>query len=322
MQTTLRILIIRFSSIGDIILTTPIIRCLKNQLNSDIDFLIKNQYSTLLHANPNINKIIPIGNNTKATLELLRSNKYDIVIDLQNNFRSLKFRLGLGVKSYTYSKQSFKRYVLIYFGIDLLKNHIVDRYFEAVSNLKVYNDDKGIDFFIKGIPKIDFNVSQNYICWCIGAAHNRKKLSALQISRVISKINFPVVLLGGDKEKEISIEIIQNSRSKNIYDFCGETTIEESAYIIKKSQLVLTNDTGMMHIASAFSNPIISFWGCTKPSLGFGVYNPSKESKNIITSLSKRPCSKHGKYCRVQSKGCIKEIDSETIFEAISNLLK
>ena len=79
MQKTLRILIIRFSSIGDIILTTPIIRCLKNQLNSDIDFLIKNQYSTLLHANPNINKIIPIGNNTKATLELLRSNKYDIV---------------------------------------------------------------------------------------------------------------------------------------------------------------------------------------------------------------------------------------------------
>ena len=78
----------------------------------------------------------------------------------------------------------------------------------------------------------------------------------------------------------------------------------------------------MMHIASAFSNPIISFWGCTKPSLGFGVYNPSKESKNIITSLSKRPCSKHGKYCRFQSKGCIKEIDSETISEAITNLLK
>ena len=322
MQTTLRILIIRFSSIGDIILTTPIIRCLKNQLNSDIDFLIKNQYSSLIYANPNINKIIPLSNNARSTLEILRSNKYDIVIDLQNNFQSLKFRLGLGVKSYTYSKQNFKRYVLIYFGIDLLKNHIVDRYFQAVANLKVYNDDKGIDFFIKGIPKIDFNVSQNYICWCIGSAHNRKKLSALQISRAISKIDLPLVFLGGDQDKEISIKIMQSSKSKNIYDLCGVTTIEESAYIIKKSQLVLTNDTGMMHIASAFSNPIISFWGCTKPSLGFGAYNPFKGSKNIITSLSKRPCSKHGKYCRVQSKGCVKEIDSETISEAIISLLK
>ena len=322
MQTTLKILIIRFSSIGDIILTTPIIRCLKKQLNADIDFLIKNQYSSLLHANPNINKIISLRNNTKSTLEILRSNKYDIVIDLQNNFRSLKFRLGLGVKSYVYSKQNFKRWVLIYFGIDLLKNHIVDRYFQAVANLKVYNDNKGIDFFIKDTPKIDFNVNQDYICWCIGSAHNRKKLSALQISRAISKIDLPLVFLGGDQDKEISIKIMQSSKSKNIYDLCGVTTIEESAYIIKKSQLVLTNDTGMMHIASAFSNPIISFWGCTKPSLGFGVYNASKESRNIITPISKRPCSKHGKYCRFQSKGCIKEIDSKTISESIIGLLK
>ena len=189
MKKRLKILVVRFSSIGDIILTTPIIRCLKQQLNADIDFLTKNQNSKILQNNPNINNVIVIGNNTKYTLDTLRSNRYDFVIDLQNNFRSFKLRLALGVKSHTFSKQNIKRYLLIYFGIDLLKTHIVDRYFNTVLDLKVYNDNKGIDYFIKDIPKISFNTAQDYICWCIAGTNERKKLSLKQISSVISKIN-------------------------------------------------------------------------------------------------------------------------------------
>ena len=113
-----------------------------------------------------------------------------------------------------------------------------------------------------------------------------------------------------------------NIKSNNVYDFCGETSIEESAYLIRNSKLVLTNDTGMMHIASAFDTPIISFWGCTKPSLGFSPYMAAKKSKCIITSFSDAPCSKHGKYCKFQSKGCIKEIKPKIIYEAVVRLIK
>ena len=322
MQEPLKILVIRFSSIGDIILTTPIIRCLKQQLNADVDFLTKTKYHELLTSNPYINKIITTKNSINFILENLRANNYDVIIDLQNNFRSFKLRLALGVKSYTFSKQNFKRYLLIYFGVDLLKNHIVDRYFKAVADLNVYNDEKGIDYFIKDTPKIDFNINQNYICWCIGGAHNRKKLSALQISRVINNIELPIVLLGGNEDKPISAEVIKHAKINSLYDFCGKTTIEESAYLIKESQLVLSNDTGMMHIASAFSIPIISFWGCTKPSLGFSPYKASQKSQNIISSISKNPCSKHGRYCKFKPQGCVKEIDSEIIFKTIKRLLE
>ncbi len=322
MPKKLKILVIRFSSIGDIVLTTPVIRCLNTQLNADIDFLTKSKYQALLRPNPYVRDIVTLEKEIKLTLDFLRDKDYDFVIDLQNNFRSLRVRLALGVKSYTYQKNTFKRYILIYLGINLLNNHIVDRYFKSVLKLNVYNDNKGLDYYTTKSLSLKFNTDQDYICWCIGGTYEQKKLSCIQIADVISKLKIPVLLLGTQEEKILSTEVSHNCTSNNIYDFCGETSIEESAYLIKESKLVLTNDTGMMHIASAFDNPIISFWGCTKPSLGFAPYMPHKKSENIITNNSERPCSKHGQSCRFYSSGCVKEINSQVIYNTILRSLK
>ncbi len=316
-----KILVIRFSSIGDIILTTPIIRCLKLQLNAEVDFLTKSKYKEILLSDIYLSNIFTLSQNTKETIGCLKSQKYDFVVDLQNNFRSLRIRLALGVKSYTYIKSSFKRYLLIYFGINLLHDHIVDRYFNAIKRLGVFNDGKGINYLVSTNVDVKFKIDQDYICWCIGGSHENKKLSAYQILHVVEKLNLPVVFIGGDKERLITNKIIKNTNSKHIYDFCGKNSIQESAYLLQKSKLVLTNDTGMMHLASAFDNPIISFWGCTKPSLGFQPYI-AKQFENIISPLSNRPCSKHGKYCRIQDNGCVKAIDSQVIYEKIVKLLK
>ena len=154
-----KILVIRFSSIGDIILTTPVIRCLKLQIDAEIDFLTKSSYKDVIISNSNIREVFILGKPSK-TIDVLRLKDYDFVIDLQNNFLSLKIRLALKVKSYTFSKNNFKRYLLIYFGINLLNDHIVDRYFKAVKRLNVYNDNKGIDYFISSnASKIDFNIA-------------------------------------------------------------------------------------------------------------------------------------------------------------------
>jgi ADP-heptose:LPS heptosyltransferase len=317
-----KILVIRFSSIGDIILTTPLIRCLKHQIDAEIDFLTKSNYQDLIISNPNISEVITFSTFPK-TIDVLKSKKYDFVIDLQNNFRSLRIRSLLTVKSYTFSKNNFRRYILIYFGINLLNNHIVDRYFKSVEELNISNDNQGIDYFISNKNlKIDFNTDQEYICWCIGGTYEQKKLSVMQITNVISKIELPILFIGGESEKKISSQIINSMKCNNVSDLCGKTSIDESAYLIKKSKLVLTNDTGMMHIASAFDIPIISFWGCTKPSLGFSPYQANVKSETIITELSGRPCSKHGKYCRFQSDGCIKEIDEDIIINTVTRLLK
>ena len=322
MSKKLKILVVRFSSIGDIILTTPILRCLKSQLDCDIDFLTKRSFQNLLLSNPNIRDIYTLNEKTNDTINFLRNKEYDIIIDLQSNLRSLKIRLGLKVKSFVVKKLNIKRYILIYFGINLLNNHIVDRYFKTVRNLKVYNDNKGIDYILSNETKLKFKTDKDYISWCIGGTYEAKKLSVKQISSVINKLNSDVVLIGGAAEKKMAAEIIKNTISKKVLSFCGEISIEESALLIKKSKLFLTNDTGMMHIASAFNSPIISFWGCTKPSLGFSAYMPNKKSENIIIETTKRPCSKHGKNCRFQSKGCIKEIDYTTISKTITRLIK
>ena len=128
----------------------------------------------------------------------------------------------------------------------------------------------------------------------------------------------PIVLLGGVDEKALGNTIVKESNHQKIYNFCGQLSLDQSAYLLKKSSLVLSNDTGLMHIAASFRKPIISFWGCTKPSLGFYPYMSSYKSIQLIANPSSRPCSKHGHRCRFQNEGCVKTINSQIILDAIS----
>ena len=303
---------------GDIVLTTPVIRALNQQLKAKIDFLTKLQYVSLLEGNKYINRIFSLNDK----VDFLQKNKYDYVVDLQNNLRSWKIRNKIQTKSFVFNKKSLRRYLLIYFGIDLLKNHVVDRYFATVASLNVVNDNQGLDFNVSSSVKPEFNTSQSYIAWCIGGTHNPKKLSAKQITQVVSKLKIPVVLLGGNNDLDIAEEIINNVECKSVYNFCGKLSVQESSYLIKKSKMLLTNDTGMMHIASALKMPIISFWGCTKPSLGFTPYMTDPSSIKIISKRSAKPCSKHGRHCKYGKNGCIKEIDPQLIYDSVLSLLK
>lgn len=313
-----KILVIRLSAMGDIVLTTPVIRALNQQLKAKIDFLTKPQYVSLLEGNTYINRIFSLNDK----VDFLQKNKYDYVVDLQNNLRSWKIRNKIQTKSFVFNKKSLRRYLLIYFGIDLLKNHVVDRYFATVASLNVVNDNQGLDFNVSSSIKPEFNTSQSYIAWCIGGTHNPKKLSAKQITQVVSKLKVPVVLLGGNNDLDIAEEIINNVECKSVYNFCGKLSVQESSYLIKKSKMLLTNDTGMMHIASALKMPIISFWGCTKPSLGFTPYMTDPSSIKIISKRSAKPCSKHGRHCKYGKNGCIKEIDPQLIYDSVLSLLK
>ena len=164
MKKKQKILIIRFSSIGDIILTTPLVRCLKLQLNATVHYLTKEKYSNLLIRNQNIDKLILLNENLTSDL---KKENYDLVVDLHNNIRSYKIKKSINVLTHTISKNTFKRYLLIYFGINLLNNHIIDRYFNTVKKINVINDDKGIDYDIDAKKDINFNINQQYITWCM-----------------------------------------------------------------------------------------------------------------------------------------------------------
>ncbi len=317
-----KILIIRFSSIGDIVLTTPIVRCLKSQIKAEVHYLTKKQYVDLVAANPFIDKVVVFEGDLRDTINKLKKENYSCIIDLHNNIRSFWLRMSIGVTNFFLKKHTIKRFLLIHLGINLINKHIVDRYFETCLPIGLINDNMGLDYFIKNDVKVDFNITQQYVTWCIGASFEQKMLSETQIIEVCNELSLPIVLIGGEKERMMGCDIVKNSHNKNIYNFCGQFSINQSALIIKHSSLVLTNDTGFMHIATSFNKKIISFWGCTKPSLGYYPYMLNNNSSQVVSKARKHPCSRHGGSCKVNSVGCVKTINSKIVLTEISKLLK
>ena len=210
----------------------------------------------------------------------------------------------------------------MYTGKNFLNNeHVVDRYFKATSFLDLNNDGKGLDFFINKKDEVDFDINQKFISWCIGASKEQKKLAVDQICYVANKLNLPIVLLGGMEELNKANQIINQCSRNKIYNYCGNISINQSAYLIKHSQFLLSNDTGLMHIGAALNKKIISFWGCTKPDLGFYPYTKKSNSLMIISELSKRQCSKHGSSCRFTFDGCVKKINPKEILEKVTQFI-
>lgn len=316
-----KILIIRFSSLGDIVLTSPILRCLKTQSTVELHFLTKKSNSMVLLNNPYIDKLIFL-KELQSTIYDLRIENYDLIIDLHNNLRSFWIKLNLRVKSITYSKKRLKRFFFINFGVPLLKEHIVDMYFGVINKLGLVNDKKGLDYFLPANIQLEFNTEQDFICWSIGASYETKKLSTSQIVNVCNKISRKIVLIGGENELQMGQDIVDQTTNTEVINFCGLISIDQSALLIKKSRFVLTNDTGMMHIAAALNKHIISFWGCTKPALGFWPYLTRPEPVNIVYMKKHRPCSKHGKSCRWTKSGCVKKINPVLIMNEIEKIIK
>ncbi|MDG1842025.1 MAG: glycosyltransferase family 9 protein [Crocinitomicaceae bacterium] len=321
----MKILIIRFSSIGDIVLTTPVVRCLKQQKKTTIHYLIKKNYTEVLQNNVYIDKLLAFDKKEqKETIKKLQKENYDLIIDLQNNLSSFFIKRKLYKKTLTVNKKNIKKWLLVNTGKDLLKReHIVERYFQTIKKINVKNDQKGLDFFIN--PKVEQSTTISkskiletpFIAWAIGATYSKKKISIPQIIEVLNRYDKPVVLLGGKKEQKEAEQIILYSKNNKIINFCGKLTLQESAFLVNKSELILTNDTGLMHIASAFKKQIISFWGCTKPSLGMAPYKASEHSVQLVSYPNSPPCSKLGNRCRKHKQACILEINPEEIYKAL-----
>ncbi|MFI5222220.1 MAG: glycosyltransferase family 9 protein [Bacteroidia bacterium] len=310
----MKILIVRFSSIGDIVLTTPVVRCLKKQLpDAEIHFLTKPEYGTILENNPYIDQLHLLDQPLlKKSLEL-RQVGFDVVIDLHNNLRTRILKTIIGVSSYSFEKLNFEKWVMVNFKIDLLpKIHIVDRYMETIAPLGVKNDDEGLDYFVNektlspdlkthnyASPlwnRIDSIPKDEYLVFAIGGNHFTKKLPNEKIISICKLINEKIVLLGG-KEDEANGDTIAKACGENVTNLCGKLSINESAFMIKHSEKVITHDTGLMHIASAFKKEIISIWGNTIPEFGMQPYYGRHKTQNFkleTLNLKCRPCSKIG----------------------------
>jgi len=205
----------------------------------------------------------------------------------------------------------------------LPKIHIVDRYFEAVKSLGVNNDKEGLDFFIPEKEQIAAkNLPPQFNALVIGAAHKTKSLTTLQLIKIAKESILPVLLIGGKKEKEIGDEIVKEI-GENAINTCGEYNLYQSASVIQQASCVITPDTGMMHIASAFNKKIISVWGNTIPAFGMYPYMPQQPNAFKIfevKELSCRPCSKIGfDECPKKHLKCILDIDADGIVREMNS---
>ena len=315
MQETLKILVVRFSSIGDIVLTTPVVRMLKKQLNAQVHFLTKSAYVSLLKNNPYIDSVYQIDASINEVIGDLKKENYDYVIDLHNNLRTqiLKFRLGMPAKSF--NKLNMEKFMLTNFKLDNIpKIHIVDRYLETVKHLGVKNDNQGLDFFLSANDKMDISIfPKNYIVFVIGGQHATKILPNEKIISIIKKVNKPVLLIGGPEDAYRGEEIAK--ACNKVVNTCGKYSILHSASLVQQATMVITHDTGMMHIAAAFNKKIYSVWGNTVPEFGMYPYLESEQSKRIeVKGLNCRPCSKIGyDKCPKGHFKCMQEID-ENLF--------
>ena len=326
----MKILVLRFSSIGDIVLTTPVVRALAQQVpGAAVHFATKPGYRGLLEANPYVAKVHVLSGSLRELVQELKVEKFDYIVDLHNNLRTRLIKLRLGIKSSSFDKLNWQKWLLVNCKIDQLPRvHVVQRYLAAAAALGVKDDGFGLDYFIPPGQEIDLTTlpapfASGYVAVAIGAQHATKRLPVEKLIELCAKLApRPVVLLGGPEDESIG-HIIEQAFERNVaqgqptraipdspYYFpaqprsglaaqpfivngCGRYSLHQSASLLRQADFVVSHDTGLMHIAAAFSKEIFSVWGNTVPA--FGMYPYRTEFKVLeVPGLSCRPCSKIG----------------------------
>lgn len=318
----MKILVVRFSSIGDIVLTTPVLRCIKQQLKEvELHFITKESFISVIENNKYVDKFFTIKSSVSEVIPLLKKENYDYIIDLHHNARTLKLKVALGKKSFSYTKLNWEKFLIVNFKTNKLpQKHIVDRYLETIEAIGVKNDNNGLDYFIHKKDEIDIPsylpnlFHEDYNVLVVGGSYFTKQIPVNKLNEICSKSTLPLILLGGKEDAVIAEQVYQLNKNTTI-NLCGKLNLNQSASIIQQSHKVITSDTGLMHIAAAYKKDIISLWGNTIPEFGMGPYLPGKNSQILeVKNLSCRPCSKLGyKKCPKGHFKCMNDIEIKDI---------
>lgn len=304
------------------LLTTPIVRLLKEKfIDSEIDFLIKKEFSDVYKFNPYISRIIEFSkSNIDQIGKEISTKNYNLIIDLQNNFYSRRLTLNSHAEIKRFIKPTIKKLLLVYLKMDLLKNtkSIVERYAE-VANVDL--DANGLDFFL---PKKSFRELNNRcIGICPGAKHFTKRWLPeyfIEIGNSLIQKGYSVSIFGGTSDKSTCEQL--EEKIKGAKNYQNENDLFATAENMKACSIIITNDSGLMHLASALKIPIVAIFGSTIKSFGFTPFGV----KNVIVennSLKCRPCSHIGRnYCPKKHFKCMKDVTPQLVLDHLQNFMK
>jgi lipopolysaccharide heptosyltransferase II len=315
----LRILIIRLSSLGDIVLTIPLLNAIRAKYpDATIDFLTKNEYVSLVQTFTAVSNVHGLDTKTRTAAEHLhrelRAKHYDHVFDLHNNWRSIKIRKELAPSIHIINKRTLKRWILVKFKTNLLRNEpdIVGRYFEVASILELPDTGKGAH-----IPTA--SAKTNRVAFAPGAKHWNKRWPTeyyIEIGKELAKRGYIVAIFGSASESTLAEEIIEEV--PNAINECGKYELHELPDAIARCALFIGNDSGLMHIAAATSMPTIAIYGPTVREFGF---MPRNENVKIleVNGLDCRPCTTIGlDHCPKGHLRCMKDTTPKDVLSALN----
>lgn len=324
-----KILIIRLSSIGDIVLTTPVVRELAEAFpGSVIDYCTKTPFTVLLSGNRHINELF--------TVDCPPAGSYDLVVDLQNNIRSKRIIRNVQAGAVKrYRKKNWKKLLLVRARIDVTGGYrsVVDRYRDALHEFGIQPDERGCELFPSSADRIFASAATGtglpVLALCFGAMHASKRYPPEKFAGVLSMLfksmDLKVILLGGKDDVTHAADIMNalpETYRMNVTDLSGKSSLMQSAAVLERADAVLSNDTGLMHMASSFGKKIFLIFGSSVQAFGFLPYHvPFELFENAV--LRCRPCSHVGRdHCPEGHFSCMNDIREDEIAAKIAGYLK
>jgi len=322
-------------------LTTPVVRNLIERFpECQIDFVLKSRYVDIYKHNPNIYRIYTLEEDSKNSFlkicREMRKEKYSLVLDLHRNIKTFLLTLcSKKEKSTYYRKPRIKRWMLIVFKKDLYQKakSITQFYLKPLKKYGVDQNNLCHEIYIdretqKNVDNLfeenGIGLSEDIVAFAPGAGKPTKEWPLEYFNKLGKKIteNYKVkiAVLGSKKDVDKG-KTLENETKTNVVSFAGKTTLLESAEIIRRSKMIVVNDSGMMHISQALNVPTISIFGPTVQEFGFF----PKNDKSIVVEedIYCRPCSPYGtNSCIEKHFKCMKNITAERVYKICERFLK
>jgi lipopolysaccharide heptosyltransferase II len=338
-----RTLIIRLSSIGDVILASPLIRLLRKRFpQGQIDFLVKREYADLVRFNPHLRNVIELDARggfaeLRALKRKLRQEKYDTVIDIQGNLRSVFLRAGLSANVLKVNRRRLARFLLVNFKWNAYRTSppVPVRYLETVRSAGIVDDGDGLELFIpeetctrvqKHLSDAGVDSQKGVVGLCPGAKHATKRWLPQRFAQLaialLSEDVHKILILGGGDDRDLcaSIEeqVVRSTGKQNcVVNLAGAFSLLETSSAMDACDTIVANDSGLLHLAAARKRDVVAIFGSTVREFGFypyGTENKVIERRNLYC----RPCSHiGGETCPEGHFRCMEEITVEEVLNAV-----
>lgn len=330
------VLVVRFSSIGDILLTTPLLRAIRTKWpGARLTVLTKRQYVQLVSDNPNVTEVFGIApqDTMRGIARLIRRVQYTHILDLQGGLRTAPLRLLAKGPWSGYSHRRIARELLIRFKYNRYEEHVPVplRYFEAAADLELTPDDGPPEFFLNPsaeeragawLARAGVGTRRPFVAIAPGAAHATKRWPVdhwIKLARQIIHTGADIVALGGPEDSATGAEIAGRA-GPSVASAAGDLSLQETGAVLKRAAALISGDTGVMHMATGVGTPVVALFGPTVRQFGFFPYNA--HASVVERDLACRPCSAHGSdACPLEHHLCMREIHPDMVFNTLTRTL-